>query len=98
MATGFSSLGDLVECALCLEGYKTPRVLPCQHCFCEDCLKQHIRKNSNQGGTFECPSCRQENDLAKEGVAGFPISITLNKLQGALDIVGKQKCEESSTT
>ena len=31
-------------------------------------------------------------------MAGFPISITLNKLQGALDIVGKQKCEESSTT
>ena len=84
MANGLSSLGDLVECALCLEVYKTPRVLPCQHCFCEDCLKQHIIKNSKLRGTFECPSCRQEVDIPKEGVDGFPISFTLNKLQDAL--------------
>ena len=101
MATGLSSLENLVECALCLEGYKTPRGLPCQHCFCEDCLKQHINKNSKPGGTFECPSCRQEADIPKEGVAGFPVSFILNKLQDTLDRLSKQKCnscEISGTT
>ena len=101
MATGLSSLENLVECALCLEGYKTPRVLPCQHCFCEHCLKQHISKNTKPGGAFQCPSCRQKVDIPKEGVAEFPVSFTLNKLQDALDKLGKQKCstcEELSTT
>ena len=101
MATGLSSLENLVKCALCLEGYKTPRVLPCQHCFCEDCLTQDISKNSKPGGTFECPSCRQEVDIPKEGVAGFPVSFTLNKLQDTLDKLSKQKCnnyEKSGTT
>ena len=101
MATGLSSLENLVECALCLEGYKTPRGLPCQHCFCEDCLKQHISKISKPGGTFQCPSCRQEVDIPKEGVAGFPVSFTLNKLQDTLHKLSKQKCnncEKSGTT
>ena len=101
MATGLSFLENLVECALCLEGYKTPRGLPCQHCFCEDCLKQHVSKNSKPGGTFECPSCRQEVDIPKQGVAGFPVSFTLNKLQEALEKSYKQKCNncgESDTT
>ena len=101
MATGLSSLENLVECALCLEGYKTPRGLPCQHCFCEDCLKQHISKNSKPGGTFQCPSCRQEVDIPKKGVAGFPVSFTLNKLQDTLHKLSKQKCnncEKSGTT
>ena len=95
METGPSSLGYLVECALCLEGYKTPRMLPCQHCFCEDCLKQLISKKSKPGGTFECPNCRQEVDIPKEGVAMFPLSFTLNKLQEALEKSGKQKCSPS---
>ena len=101
MATGLNSLENLVECALCIEGYKTPRMLPCQHCFCEDCLKEHISTNSKPGGTFECPNCRQEVDIPKEGVAGFPISFTLNKLQETLDKLGKQKCNncgKSGTT
>ena len=101
MATGLSSLGDLVECALCLEVYKTPRVLPCQHCFCENCLKQLIIINSKPRGTFECPSCRQEVDIPKEGVDGFPISFTLNKLQDALEKSGEQicnNCGRSGTT
>ena len=90
-----------MECPLCLEGYKTPRMLPCQHCFCEHCLKQHISINSKPGGTFQCPNCRQEVGIPKEGTAGFPISFTLNKLQDALANLDKLKCSncwKSGTT
>ena len=80
-----------MECGLCLEVYKTPRVLPCQHCFCENCLKQLIRNNANPNGTFKCPSCRRKVDIPKKGTTGFPISFTLNKLQDALGKSGKQK-------
>ena len=81
-----------MECALCLENYKRPRVLPCQHCFCEDCLKQLIKKNSKRNGTFKCPICRQDVHPPKMGMAGFPINFTLNKLQDALAKEGKRKC------
>ena len=87
-----------MECALCLEVYKNPRALPCQHSFCENCLKQLITKNSNPNGTFKCPSCRQRVDIPKNGTTGFPISFNLNKLRDALDKSGKQHHHSTSET
>ena len=31
---------DLLNCLICTEPYKNPKVLPCQHTFCSDCLER----------------------------------------------------------
>lgn len=31
---------DLVNCLICTEPYKNPKVLPCQHTFCTECLER----------------------------------------------------------
>ena len=32
-------LDEYLNCCLCLEQYSNPRVLPCHHCYCYDCLR-----------------------------------------------------------
>ncbi|XP_071958041.1 uncharacterized protein [Antedon mediterranea] len=39
-----------------MESFERPKVLPCQHTFCEDCLK---RCQDSSGGLL-CPTCRRE--------------------------------------
>eukprot|EP00058_Branchiostoma_floridae_P005902 XP_002591390.1 hypothetical protein BRAFLDRAFT_86897 [Branchiostoma floridae] len=72
MAAAPSSLGaqfhEELTCSICLELFTRPKVLPCQHTFCQDCLQDH----AGRGGAFQCPNCRQEGRLPPQGVAGLP--------------------------
>ncbi|XP_041984826.1 RING finger protein nhl-1-like isoform X2 [Aricia agestis] len=45
---------DLVQCALCLEVLQKPKMLPCQHTFCYNCLKVYVADLP----VIECPLCR----------------------------------------
>jgi tripartite motif-containing protein 71 len=59
-----SSLHDqLVQqltCAICLELYSNPRILPdCQHTFCLHCLKSYVESGQNS----TCPTCRHPIQL-----------------------------------
>ncbi|XP_066295127.1 tripartite motif-containing protein 3-like [Branchiostoma lanceolatum] len=57
-----------LSCSICLELFTRPKVLPCQHTFCQDCLQDH----AGRGGTFQCPNCRLQVSLPPQGVAGLP--------------------------
>ncbi|XP_062591941.1 probable E3 ubiquitin-protein ligase MID2 [Saccostrea cucullata] len=53
---------DISKCPICFEQFKTPRVLPCSHVFCHDCVSSHIvstcqSKEDPLG--FQCPVCRE---------------------------------------
>ena len=51
-----------VECDICTELLKNPRILDCDHVFCLDCLeKLEYRK------TIKCPNCRKETEI-KDGL------------------------------
>ena len=46
----------LLECAVCLERYRSPKELDCQHSFCESpCLEQLLSPTTQ---TIQCPICR----------------------------------------
>ena len=55
----------LLECSICLEQIKSPKMLPCQHSFClEPCLESLFQSNRDplEGmNTVECPLCRQSS-------------------------------------
>ncbi|PVD36324.1 hypothetical protein C0Q70_03303 [Pomacea canaliculata] len=61
------------ECALCLEKFKSPRILPCFHTFCLQCLTGVV---DNQQGTdsFPCPTCRTKIDIPPGGVSKFQVN------------------------
>ncbi|KAL3887898.1 hypothetical protein ACJMK2_000286 [Sinanodonta woodiana] len=65
MATASSpqeQLSHLLECTICLDKFKRPKVLPCGHTYCAACLQSHINSKLIQNGkrqtSFPCPVCR----------------------------------------
>ena len=56
------SLGKHLECAVCLEQYTEPKVLPCLHSFCKRCLQGLL---TQEGAVFKinCPTCRSSAEV-----------------------------------
>lgn len=53
MATDFSALVEnVITCPVCLRHYDEPRMLPCAHTFCLQCIQQMTSQNN---GMLECP-------------------------------------------
>lgn len=43
---------ELIQCPICLEHCKDPRMLPWSHTFCLECIEQVAAHNNDQ---FMCP-------------------------------------------
>ena len=92
MATKFhQDVDKLLECSVCLEQIKEPKMLTCQHTFClEPCLMQMAKSTSTPKGrrnkfTVECPTCRKNcpldrNYQARDDNVDYFIKVALNKL------------------
>ncbi|KAK3598877.1 hypothetical protein CHS0354_036180 [Potamilus streckersoni] len=53
----FSEIGSTLTCPVCLELYFRPHVChPCQHIFCEPCLRKLTTKSTE---SVPCPLCRK---------------------------------------
>lgn len=70
-----------VECTICIEIFKRPKVLSCGHSFCAECLEQMIRVGS---GSFDCPICRQTENVGKLGVDKLKDNYALGALVDSL--------------
>ena len=67
----------LLNCGICQHGYNNPKVLPCLHSFCEQCLYEYIPSESL---SVTCPVCRQQSILPLDGVHALQANIFLNSL------------------
>ena len=77
-------LEKILECPICLEQFKNPKMLPCQHSFCmEDCMEKLPKNKHGKQLHILCPICRKENYIPKNG---FPNNYVLQSL---LDIQNK---------
>ena len=54
---------DDVECSLCKQPYRDPRLLPCLHAFCYECLKKLLDDSTEQQNTLLCPTCFEQAPL-----------------------------------
>ncbi|XP_035681898.1 E3 ubiquitin-protein ligase TRIM56-like isoform X2 [Branchiostoma floridae] len=104
MASGVASQikEEFLVCQICFEDYDKPKVLPCQHTFCQKCLKEMLAKM----GKLTCPNCRLECQLPQNGVEGLPTSFFVNKLRDIIKGSGGVTrartspctCDDKSTT
>ena len=62
--------GKSLICTLCLEVFRDPRLLPCHHSFCLDCLA-NLTSRHHLSRTFPCPQCRHQVTLPPGGVTAF---------------------------
>ena len=81
------------DCAICRDGLRDPRTLPCFHSFCLGCLQESLRVPNSlvADGTpnsSTCPLCRVAFEIPKrEGVAALlvdPFVLNLNKQKESL--------------
>lgn len=63
-----------VTCAVCLDVYDDPRLLPCLHTFCKKCLlKSFVQPWIMVQQIYGCPTCRTQHTLSS-GVEGLLVS------------------------
>lgn len=50
-----------LTCSICLDLFKQPVSLPCDHTFCQGCIEGYWTgpRGHGQGGTGSCPQCRK---------------------------------------
>ena len=67
MLTKFQAeVDNLLECSVCLEEFKQPKMLKCQHSFCHNpCLKNMSKVEAIPNGelwtVLQCAICRQKD-------------------------------------
>ena len=60
-----------IICQLCCKPYKEPRILPCLHSFCEQCLHKEIERSGTKQN-MECPTCQRSITIPEGGVNAIP--------------------------
>ena len=69
-----------ITCAVCQEHYTEPKVLPCLHYYCKQCiLRLALRRGPNQ--PFPCPECRKETTLPEGGVEELKTAFFVHRLK-----------------
>jgi len=75
MATA-KQLSELKECPVCTEVYIDPRVLPCGHTLCFQCVAKCC-ENKPTGGKVACPMCRTKFTIPRSRVDSLPKNFAL---------------------
>lgn len=52
-----TNIDDLLQCPICLDILRDPKVLDCQHTFCAECLKLHFASQARIHGTTNSIDC-----------------------------------------
>lgn len=104
---------SILCCPICIEVLDDPRILPCQHSFCEECLSSYIKDRTKNVRvdvkSFPCPVCRRETKLKKtcDGATAFPKDLTKMALLESKDtllepyddtLVESNTCETQTMT
>ena len=80
-------LDSQLECSLCLDNFKEPKLLPCFHVFCKSpCLEKLVAKN---GQSLQCPTCRHLVLLPAKGVSGLQSDFHIDHLFEIRDAFNK---------
>ena len=94
-----------LECSICFDTFKQPKLLPCFHVFCKSpCLEKLVAKD---GHSLTCPTCRHIVPLSEKGVDGLQSDFHIDRLFEIRDAFNKaaeptetqcDSCEDDKAT
>ena len=70
------SINDHVTCQLCSKPFSDPRILPCLHSFCCQCLHCEMEKVGPQQ-SMKCPTCQRSIPIPVGGASALPLNLHL---------------------
>ena len=83
MAEGKDVVEELekeITCAICHDHYTEPKVLPCCHYYCKQCLHS-LALRTGLDRPFSCPECRNSTILPQRSADNLPSAFTVNRLK-----------------
>ena len=90
------SIDDLTQCAICQETLSQPKLLPCFHTFCLDCLRKSF-EDRQPGAEVSCPVCRGTVAVPDDGFEALPPHFFVENLLDAKKIskqlTMQQRCD-----
>lgn len=95
-ASGHSELENLREqitCSICYTVFVEPKILPCHHTFCKQCLCDMILRGQRVGPAaatrITCPTCRQDVVIQRGDVDTLQPSFMINQLKEIVERMEK---------
>ncbi|XP_022110242.1 E3 ubiquitin-protein ligase TRIM56-like [Acanthaster planci] len=88
MATALEKIGRHLECDICQERYKRPKVLDCLHNFCQKCLEEYYNSRFKDAPKIPCPKCRKETLLPQTCIQDLKTNF---HLMGIVEEVSEQE-------
>ncbi len=79
-------LKEQLTCSICLGTYTYPKLLHCNHAYCQQCLVMLVQQDQQGQLTLTCPTCRQVTPIPASGVASLQSDFRTNQF---LEIVGE---------
>ena len=77
---GVEDLEKEITCAICHEHYTEPKVLPCCHYYCKQCI-HHLALRTGMDKPFPCPECRKDTTLPEASVDNLPTAFFVNRMK-----------------
>lgn len=77
---------DELTCPICYSIFEDPRVLPCSHTFCRNCLENVLQASGNfylwrpLRIPLKCPNCRCIIEIASTGIESLPVNFALRAI------------------
>jgi len=72
-------LEDITECPICSEIFVDPRILPCIHTYCLQCITSLV-SGKKPGDKIPCPLCRKEFAIPVGGISQLPKNYFVEKV------------------
>jgi hypothetical protein len=92
----FESIERFTECSFCLEQYREPRILPCSHTYCTECLEKMCNLKEK---LILCAQCRVEHKFSGNLANSFPKNLALQQLISIkpLELLSLNRCDECNS-
>ena len=84
---------DITECPICTDMFNNPKMLPCFHTFCLNCIEQY---GKDKGESMPCPMCRKEFQVPTGGFSNLSTNFFIDRLitaQSASDVSSVTDCD-----
>ena len=69
-----------ITCAICHDHYTEPKVLPCLHYYCKQCIHR-LTLRTGLDKPFSCPECRKDITLPQGSVDELPTAFFVNRMK-----------------
>ncbi|XP_038050325.1 E3 ubiquitin-protein ligase TRIM71-like [Patiria miniata] len=96
MAKALEKICCHLECDICADRYKQPKILDCQHSFCQNCLEKYYTGRYGGEPKMPCPVCRRETVLPETSIQGLKTNFHLMGIVEEVSLQEKVACSENA--